>query len=224
MSSILEALKKLEDEKAARQSGAGHIAGKVVKSGRRPKQRAKWMLPAGMASAAAVAVLATYILMGGISTRTEKTRPAPAVQRQPAASQLPQPTAPTASPASIPSPLPSAGRKKSLPPHSSTAAAKHAPTADTVTHPPQTLPATALQPAPPPQPAAAPGLPVLKVTGIGWQKDNANRLAVVNGRPVTEGSVIEGARVEEILPDRVRFSINDRSLEIPVGNIPGENQ
>jgi general secretion pathway protein B len=221
MSSILEALKKVEDEKAARQSGAGHIAGKVVKSGRRPKQRPNWMLPAGMASVAAVAVLVTYILMGGISPHTEMAPPAPAVQRQPAANPPLQPTAPTAPPSAAPSP---AGRKKSRPPSSSPAAAKEAPAADTVTRPLQAVPATEVKPASSTRPAAVSGFPVLKVTGIGWQKDNANRLAVVNGRPVTQGSVIEGARVEEILPDRVRFSINDRSLEIPVGNIPGENQ
>jgi general secretion pathway protein B len=220
MSSILEALKKLEDEKAARQSGAGHIAGKVVKSGRRPKRRANWMLPAAMASVAAVAVLATYILMGGISPRTEKTPPAPAVHGQPLSGQLPQPTAPispTVPTAVRPSTLP-AGGKKPLPPSSSPVAAKQSPAADTVTHPPPAVPTTAAQPAPLPQPAAPPALPVLKVTGIGWQKDNANRLAVVNDRPVTEGNVIEGARVEEILPDRVRFSINGRSFEVPVGN------
>jgi general secretion pathway protein B len=71
-------------------------------------------------------------------------------------------------------------------------------------------------------PAAQPGPPVLKVTGIGWQKGNADRLAIVNGRAVSEGAVVEGARVEEIFPDRVRFSFNDKTFEIPLGKIAGE--
>jgi len=224
MSSILEALKKLEDEKAARQSGAGHIAGKVIKSGRRPKRQSKWILPAGMAAVAAVAVLATYILMGGISTRTETAQPAPAVQRQPASGQLPQTSAPTASPVVTPFSPPPAERKRSRPPASLSNPAKQTPTANAVTRMPPDGPTEAGKPVPPTQPAAAPVLPVLKVTGIGWQKDNADRMAMVNGRAVKEGAIVDGARVEEILPDRVRFSINDRNLEIPVGNTYGENQ
>lgn len=64
MSSILEALKKLEEEKAARQSVAGQVVGKVAKSGRRPKQQPKWILPFAMAAVASIAVLFTYLFMG----------------------------------------------------------------------------------------------------------------------------------------------------------------
>jgi general secretion pathway protein B len=221
MSSILEALKKLEDEKAARQSGAGHIAGKVVKSGRRAKQHPKWMLPAGMAAIAAIAVLATYILMGGISNRSGTPQPAPSGQRQPESAGILQRPEPTVLPAAIPSATIPAGRKRALPPSPSPTPAGGPPAA--ATRLPQGEAADAVNPAPP-QPAAVTGLPVLQVTGIGWQKDNAKRLAIVNGRPVVTGNVVEGARVEEILSDRVRFSINGRSLEITVGNLPGENQ
>jgi general secretion pathway protein B len=223
MSSILEALKKLEDEKAARQSGAGHIAGKVVKSGRRAKQHPKWMLPAGMAAAAAIAVLSTYLLMGGISSRSVTVQSAPSVQRQPYSAGTLQSPEPTAPPAAVPSATIPAGRKRSLTtsPSTTPAGAEPAPAAETRL--PQGEAAGTAKPAPP-LPAAATGLPVLQVTGIGWQKDNANRLAIVNGRPVVAGNVVEGARVEEILSDRVRFSINGRSLEITVGNLPGENQ
>jgi general secretion pathway protein B len=77
------------------------------------------------------------------------------------------------------------------------------------------------KPIAPALPEALPAPPVLKVTGIGWQKDNADRLAIVNGKAVSEGAVVEGARVEEIFPDRVRFSFNDKAFEIPLGKIPG---
>ncbi len=66
-------------------------------------------------------------------------------------------------------------------------------------------------------------VPALTVTGIGWQKDGAERMAVVNGRMVSEGSVIEGAKVEEIYPDHVRFSIAKRSFEVSLGQSSGEN-
>jgi general secretion pathway protein B len=221
MSSILEALKKLEDEKAARQSGAGHISGKVVKSGRRAKQHPKWMLPAGMAAVAAIAVLSTYLLMRGISGRSGTVQSAPSVLHQPESAGTLQRPEPTALPATIPPATIPTGHKRSLPPSSSTTPAREAPAA--ATRLPQGEATGAVNPAPS-QPTAVTGLPVLQVTGIGWQKDNANRLAIVNGRPVVAGNVVEGARVEEILSDRVRFSINGRSLEITVGNLPGENQ
>jgi general secretion pathway protein B len=224
MSSILEALKKLEEEKATRQSGSGHIAGKVVKSGRRAKQHPKWMLPAGMAAVAAIAVLATYILMGGISARSGNPQPAPSVQRQPESGLTLQRPAPIATTAAIPSATIPSGRKRALPTSPVTSPATEAPANAAATRLPQEGAAVPVKPAPSLQPAAAPGLPVLQVTGIGWQKDNANRLAIVNGRPVVAGNVVEGARVEEILPDRVRFSINDKSFEIAVGSNYGEKQ
>jgi len=146
------------------------------------------------------------------------------VQRQPESGLTLQQPAPTAAPATIPSAAIPAGRKRSLPHSPSTSPAREAPAPTAATRLPQEGAAVQVKPAPPLQPAAAPGLPVLQVTGIGWQKDNANRLAIVNGRPVVAGNVVEGARVEEILQDRVRFSINDRSFEIAVGNGYGEKQ
>jgi general secretion pathway protein B len=224
MSSILEALKKLEDEKAARQSGAGHIAGKVVKSGRRAKPRPKWILPAGMAAVVVIAVLATYIMMGGMSNRSGTPQPAPSVQSQPEPGIALQGQAHPSAPATIPTATIHAGRKRPLPPLPSTTPAGEAPAPAAANRLPQGEAALPVKSVPPLQPAAAPGHPVLQVTGIGWQKDNANRMAIVNGRPVVVGNVVEGAKVEEILPDRVRFSINGRGLEIAVGNLPGENQ
>jgi general secretion pathway protein B len=40
---------------------------------------------------------------------------------------------------------------------------------------------------------------------------------VVNGVPVIQGAVVAGARIEEILPDRVRFTQDSRSFEIFLG-------
>jgi general secretion pathway protein B len=56
------------------------------------------------------------------------------------------------------------------------------------------------------------------VSGIAWNKDSADRLAIVNGQPLTTGSAIAGALVEEILPDRVRFSQEGKTFEVHLGN------
>jgi general secretion pathway protein B len=217
MSSILEALKKLEDEKAGRRSGTANIAAKVVKPGRRPRQRPRWLLPAGMAVVAAAAALFTYILMGGFYTRINPAQTAPtALPRQPQ-----QAAAPSFAPAPLPVLSPAAMRNQTIPPSPSTPVVKQAPVV--VTSPLQPVePRISEKPAAPSPPETLPGPPALKVTGIGWQKDNADRLAIVNGRAVSEGAVVEGARVVEIFPDRVRFSFNDRTFEIPLGKISGE--
>ena len=223
MSSILEALKKLEDEKAGHRSGTGNIAAKVAKPGRRPGQRPRWFLPAGMAFVAVAAALFTYILMGGFSTRTNSVQPAQQTPtRQPQQLQQPhQAAAPAVAPAPPPVSPPVTVRNRALHPSPSSPVARPAPVM--VAPPPQPVePPKVEKPAAPSPPAAEPGPPALKVDGIAWQKGNAERLAIVNGRAVSEGAVVEGARVEEIFPDRVRFSINDKTFEVPMGKIAGE--
>ena len=54
--------------------------------------------------------------------------------------------------------------------------------------------------------ATEPGHSKLVVSGIAWQKDSADRLAIVNGHPVRIGTTIDGAVVEEILPARGKGS------------------
>jgi len=56
--------------------------------------------------------------------------------------------------------------------------------------------------------------PQLKLSAIVWYEESSKRFAMINGLIVTEGSVIEGVKVEEIYPDRVRFSQNGRQFEI----------
>ena len=57
----------------------------------------------------------------------------------------------------------------------------------------------------------------LRISGIIWSEEPSKRIAVINGMSLTEGSVIEGVKVVEIHPTRVRFFHNDVSFEIPLG-------
>jgi type II secretory pathway component PulC len=70
-----------------------------------------------------------------------------------------------------------------------------------------------VSPSAPVVPLVPPPRPVLKVDGIAFQ-DGADSVAVINGVTVSKGSVIEGARVEEIQKDRVRFSRGGERFEI----------
>ena len=66
----------------------------------------------------------------------------------------------------------------------------------------------------PKEPAAAP--PSLKLSGILWYENPYMRRAVINGMALPEGSVIEGVKVLEIHPARVRLSHNGRSFDLPM--------
>lgn len=220
MSSILKALQKLEQERTARRGGQVDLARDLArKDGRDEKQRA-WLVPAGMGGVAVVAVLATYAFMGGVSSH----RPAAVAPASPLPVQRPLPAEEKAgtTPESMGEPV-----TKPAPAYGPNLAGKGGRPS------PSPVPATEQQATPVPRPAPsaapyqkspaatppapAPATPLLSVSGIAWQKDSTARLAMVNGLSVTEGAMVEGARVEEILPDRVRFSFDRRDFDVPLG-------
>ncbi len=59
-------------------------------------------------------------------------------------------------------------------------------------------------------------VPILKVDGIAFEKNSAP-MAIINGTPVTSGSVIQGVRIEEIQTDVVVFSLRGETFEVPLG-------
>lgn len=142
----------------------------------------------------------------------------PADEAKPAPSSLP-PTKRNVT--SAPSPRPSKHNVTAAPSQPA-AKAKQAPVTDTSKPPPGATPDA--KPAATPKADAKPSLPSLVISGIGWQKDNADRLAIVNGRPVMEGEMVDGAKVEEIFPDRIRFSLDGRSIVVPMGKYTGESR
>jgi len=50
------------------------------------------------------------------------------------------------------------------------------------------------------------GSPFLKLTGIAYRDKSTERIAIINDLPVMQGTSIEGAQIVEILPDRVVLS------------------
>jgi len=47
-----------------------------------------------------------------------------------------------------------------------------------------------------------------------FYQDGEGSMALVDDLPVMEGTVINGALVEKILPDRVRFIVDGRPVEV----------
>lgn len=226
MSSILKALQKLEQEKSSRRQGAPDVTVDIAKP-TTAKQRSPWFIPAAMAGVTLLAVLITYAAMGGFS----RTRLAPVAVAPPAGTppekmtvSPPAAVAPATPPPSLPMQLPVSQKRQDrevAPEPTGAVAPKSAPLSrQQATMPPQT-PVQAAPPVPakvePVSSPAAPPLPALKVTGIAWQKDNSSRLAMVNGAAVAEGGTVGGARVEEIFPDRVRFTAGKQNFEVPLG-------
>jgi general secretion pathway protein B len=60
--------------------------------------------------------------------------------------------------------------------------------------------------------------PVLKVTGIAWQNNGESSFAVVNGRAVLQGGMVDGFKVMEIHHDMVRFSGSGGTIDVPLGD------
>lgn len=239
MSSILKALQKLEQEKNSRVTREPDIHAGVTKKRRSQSVRPNWILPVSLLAVALISVTVTYLLMKSAnrSLPTAQTAAPPSVdtsrsQNPHYRNDLPEATLPvsgnpltppiqtigsspsptTYPPAGPPKPSrmpitvapPSARATKSLE-HPASSPSKPA-------APPKVQQPGEKQPQAPPQPS-----PSLSVNGIAWQKDSASRIAVVNGMPVSEGSSIQGARVDEIFPDKVRFSHQGKSFDIPFG-------
>lgn len=248
MSSILKALKKVEEEKNARQNAAP-LTSDVVKPRRRSQQSRRWKAPAALAAVAVVAVLSTYGAMGGFSSG-KQGKAAIAVVDKAADSSVSTAVTEQVQPVAFPADGTPAGTPPQSAPGQKTAAAPLPAVRQPLNSPlivatEKKAAAQATRPASVPamKPASiTPAVAVrrqpeafvrtttgsiavrdihaeFKVNGIAWQKESSSRLAVVNGVAVTQGSTIDGAKVVEILPDRVRFSQGGRNFEVVLGKI-----
>lgn len=222
MSTILRALKKLEHEKASRKPDPADMDLEFLSSSSPAPRRSllKGALMVGLLLACGS--VATYLFM----TRAEK-KPIP----------IPRPAAPRArqtvvfktATSALSSTMSLANRSSAASPRATSASPaqarqKPAP-ASHATQPAEPLPKqVSIKKQRAPQAEKAPKPPTqntsstsLTVNGIALS-DGEKRKAIVNGMSVSVGSVIEGARIEDIRENRVRFSRGNRKFEISVGN------
>lgn len=240
MSSILKALKKLDEEKAARRSGQVDISRAILSEKAPHAHRRSRLLAIGGAL-----LLTAALLSGGVSLWRGRSTPesaslqakAPLLPTQPARKAGLPLSQPAASP-SVPAPSPPPPRKATTavrtlsplpvqreqsPRRTSLVTPRETPSAPPSKPMPVTTPAlqvpaetTARPVATQPSPNAH-AFPTLRVSGIAWQKDSASRLAIVNGQPVGLGTAVDGASVEEIFQDRVRFAYKGEKVEVGLG-------
>ncbi len=266
MSVILDALRKLDREKASRRPGTAHIATEILRPG---LPRSERRLSFYIAIVAFTAVAAAFITYGVVKYGFKAPKiadkaspspaassksplpapvnpPAPTLQAQPVPLNPEKPAVPSAvrapspsSPAQQVEPAPSPPLSQPVhetheqinrvPPRPESISESRiapssipfAPSMEGKKAPQGVVPekpsAAPEQPAPKRSVAEPPATPPsLKLSAIVWHEEPSKRIAMINGTISTEGSVIEGVKVEEIYPDRVRLSYGGRVFEIPL--------
>ncbi len=236
MSFILKALQKLEEENAGRPAEPAAIESALLapagRSTTAPRRMLKWLvLVLGFIAGGAM----TYLLMPKAATpvaqpqRTAAALAVPAAPVPAAAPVAPAPTVQAIPNTQVPQAIPTTPAAQADVPSTKAvpAVGGNSPSAGS-DNGRQTVrrrnrardageysPAGAVVPAPP-FPSADPSAAQLAVNGIAFQDDPAASAAVVNGVYVKRGMMVGGARVERIFQDKVRFSRNGATFEVPL--------
>ncbi|MBN1546985.1 MAG: hypothetical protein JW902_10020 [Syntrophaceae bacterium] len=216
MSIILDSLKKLEQETAARKEGKNKISEKILQPDL-PKPKYKGIVLLSIAAALGGAVIAVVFIAGfsGLMKPVAPVAAAPSKVSQSAV--LTEPKGVTQSPEVAPMPVqdrrPDIQIDKMRPPaekaenkgkkeivKSVLHEGKDARSENRIPEVSETVPGISL--------------PRMTVSGIIWQEERQARRAFINNIIVDEGSVVEGCRIEEIYPNRIRFSKGAQSFEI----------
>jgi len=223
MSVILDALKKLDREKSSRRSGTANIAVEILRPDlRRPGKRVPLYVAIAFLTAIATAAITYRVMVKGGSP--SKSSP-PLAMNPPAPNQV-------AAPVILPSEPVRNARDEIIPvpPKIQTPVKSKKPAAPLVeskgdeTKVKQNVilkeadiaPEKAKIPLEPPPREPATTFPSLNISAIVWYEEPSKRFAMINGLIATEGSIVEGMKVEEIYPDRVRFLHRNQHLEIPI--------
>lgn len=229
MSSILKALKKLEAEKSLLDAKKEiNVSREILKQSSEGRNMVKWLWLLG-SSAAVVIIFLTFALIRKPPANILETS-----RELPLAAQ----TAPVALPVQNQLIAPQSSTNTKYIPITSPSTSNDPAQKQTPQIPAQTnngstdmreveLPGTAVPLAEPqkikptlkaaPLPAPTSSELTFTLSGIAWNKDSAERLAIINGQPTATGSTVNGVIVEEILQDRVKLSHNGRSFELLIG-------
>jgi len=222
MSFILDALKKLEQEKSARRKGDINISHEIVRDTHQVRRRARRSVPL----TAVLAAFGLVLLLGAtgaffwhkqdvgggekdLAMSPRQTLPAEAKIVDVSQSALPvEPSVPPdrtrAVKASAPAPPPVEPKRQM---QNKVRPVTESPLRSDFND----------RSAQSSEEDSGSGGAGIKVSGIAWQDSPSARRAVINGDLVKEGAQVEGATVEENQPTRVRFSSGGRWVTLSIG-------
>src|SRR5512133_2679033 len=225
MSSILKALKKLENDKSMYKPEQLRIDSKILQEGSSFKFSRTAVLLIAVALFMCVSGATFFYLKRG--TSVVSVSPAVAPQRD---AHMTTPTTPTvlekgklstgATPSSPPKTSPVSKTAKRMADDAPKIKQQSQPENKTAAVPlPPTVPASEPAPVPAPElrattPEHSVIRPVLTVNGIAFQEGSRDNMAMINGIAVSSGEMIEGVRVEDIQKNRVIFSQGGEKFEI----------
>lgn len=223
MSLILDALRKMEQERRERRGAAQNLRPEVLRyrtaSPGRQKEPGKFPLAlVGGVLLLCAGVGAGFFLKGEGKSAQSVASPAPAapVPVPAAAPAVPAPAPAQEAPPLVPAAPPAPAVAAPAPP-----AAKDAPVAVAAPAPKAKLKSARVEPAPQarPQQEVAPvaqgAAPDITISGIAYQDERRMRRAVLNGTLVGEGAEVAGARVVEIKETKVKLSRGGQVFEVP---------
>jgi general secretion pathway protein B len=232
MSYILDALKKMEHEKARKVESPGmtRISGELFRDDhRRASDGGGWKIVGVAVAASLVAIVGTWFaltLSRGLRRSADSPprfseRPAPFGSPVPSLPSSPRVAQAPSRPAALPVPegrFPKGAERSPLqqrPDHEELSARSEAEASrtDAAGAQLQERPAAA---------SLAPAPADIAVSGVAWQEERRGRRAVINGVLMREGSRVSGARVTEIRKDRVRFSRDGKMFEVTLVS-PGDS-
>lgn len=224
MSYILDALKKIEHEKSkkTRPDGRISISGDLFQERKQPTARAGiWKMVVLIVVASLVTCAGTWFVLQGKSTKS-------AAVIRPIAPPPPAPVNPPVVAPAIPAPVPPQPQSTSVAaapavppavvpavpvvPKSREMVADNDSSERSVRRSKKQIKAQSLPPKEPAQTVQPPA--DIKLSGIAWQDVRSARRAVINGFLLKEGAVVSGAKIIDIMADRVRFSSPAGQFEI----------
>jgi general secretion pathway protein B len=242
MSLILDALRKMEEDRKSRRSEALDIRPEVLKyrAAPKPQQAKPYKLLVVAAVLLAVGIGAGIFLRGSSSSKLSQNEApsTPATEAQTPPMPQTAPVAPAAPVSAVTPPIvmerpaapPAAPAMQPAP----TVAPPAAPIAQPVSQPvaavsdaKKSRKGAAARPARQESAGIAqsfssrresseplPSLPEVTISGIAWQDERSLRRAVLNGSLVGEGAEVAGARVVEIRENKVRLSRGGQLFEV----------
>jgi len=221
MSVILDALKKLDREKSSRRSGTANIAVEILRPDLpRPGKGIPFYAAVAFLTALATAAITYSVMVKGGSLA--KSSP-PLAMNSPAFHPPAEAVSPSSEPVRehrdelspfLPKTQIPVKNKKTPSPLPENKDDEKKTNQNVILKEADIAPDKPKIPAEHPRHGSAMPSPSLNISAIVWYEEPSKRFAMINGLIVTEGSVVEGMRVEEIYPDRVRFLHQNQHLEI----------